>query len=137
MKLTNLQVAVAIFSGVSIGLGGFFYSFFAEYNLQDFNNQTAFNQFASLSAQANETSQRLSQQQDLLTRIFTTVGLMWSVLQQIIGLPIFFINLVFQIDQSLTPIGGMPLWFFAMISIIISILIINKVASIFANREEI
>jgi hypothetical protein len=137
MKISSWMVGLALISGISIGMSLFFYNFANEYGVTDVNNLSSFNRLDELNSTIGETATRLNEQQGLIERIFTTAGLLWGVFTQMITLPLMFLGFVDDTSNVLSPVGGLPIWFTTMVGVIITIVLIMKIAGILANRDEI
>lgn len=136
MKISNWMIALAIFSGLSVGMGTFFYNFASEYGINDVQNITVLNKLGNLTNTVNETSIRIKQQQGLIETIFTTAGLLWGVFTQMLEMPFTFIGVADDLTNILAP-TPIPVWFIGLITFIIMAAIIYGIAAILANRENL
>ena len=135
MKLSSIIIGIAIFSGLLSGFTIFFYNLGSAYNVSGINNLSTLDKARNVSSFANETQRQLEsiQKGNGLTTIFTEIGLLWGVLQQMVALPFTLIGLTTDVAISLPfVLAG---WFIIMVSIIITLVVLLKVISWFTGRE--
>ena len=136
MKISGLLIAIAIFSGLAVGLSSYIYSFGTQYNVPNIQNISTLNKTASLTQFNNETSTNLQANTGIVNTIFTTAGLIWgTMIAVIVELPTIPLAIISDI-ASLSAQAGLPIpaWFLGMITLIVTIALIWKVISIFSNR---
>ena len=133
MKLIGIIIGLAVFSGILAGLTGFFFALGSNYGVTNINNLTVLDRANQTAQFVQSTQGNLTSSQSGLTTIFTSVGLLWSTITQMLTLPATMIGLVTDIN-SILPFA-LPVWFIVMISTVVTIVIIFKIVSWFTGRD--